>query len=171
MKTAIGIILIFVSLVIAGVWIWNGVYANYQWENSVLSNWSLSDKASTISSKAEYIDKFIASLKGAELADNDALIYKTADNNCSNNVKAVTTLRDRLDQIKGMDESSFQYQQAITQITEQEQGQADKLLGTLNGCWMKANHYFLWNPLGGAAYIVLILLGIVVGGFLMPWDE
>lgn len=167
MKKTIGILIILATVAGIGISIWNRVYADYEWNNLVLSNWSLSDKASTISAKAGYIDKFIASLQGAELADNDALIYKTADNNCANNIQAVTTLRDRLDQIKGMDESSFQYQQAIGQITQQEQGEADKLLGTLNGCWLKSHHYGLWNPFYLVGGIILGLFGFAVGGFLI----
>lgn len=159
----LGVIIFAAALIGAGFWIYSGVRANWEWENDVLSNWNLSDKASTIAAKADYIDKFVASLQSANLADNDALFWKTADNNCANNVQAVSTLRDRLEQIKGMDESSFQYQQAIQQITSQEQGEADKLLNTLSGCWYKANHYMLWNPLWNIAYVVLILVGIVGG--------
>lgn len=158
-----GSLLIVAALTVVGVWIYNGINASYQWENNVTSNWSLSDKASTIAAKSVYIDKFIAALQSANLADNDALIWKTADNNCQNNVQAVTTLRDRLDQIKGMDESSFQYQQAISQITAQEQGEASGTLNTLNGCWMKANHYYLWNPLYNLGYILLIVILIALG--------
>lgn len=157
-----GSFLIFLALFFVGFWIYNVVYANYQWENSVLSNWSLSDKSSTLDAKASYMDKFVSALQNSHLADNDALIYKTADNNCQNNIDAVTTLRDRLTQIKGMDETSFQYQQAIQQITSQEQGQADTMLATLNGCWMKTNHYNLWNPF----LIILYGIGIfILGGF------
>lgn len=135
------------AVVIGGLWVWDSVYADYQWNNEVLSNWTLSDKSSTLEAKSGYMDKFVSALQSSNLADNDALIYKTADNNCQNNVNAVSTLKDRLNQIKGMDESSFQYQQAIQQITAQEQGESDKLIGTLNGCWMKTHHYYLWNNL------------------------
>lgn len=164
MKT-LGSFLIFIAVVFAVIWIWQGVFANYQWENSVLSNWSLSDKSSTLEAKSLYMDKFVQALQSAHLADNDALLYKTADNNCQNNIDAVSTLRDRLNQIKGMDETSFQYQQAIQQITSQEQGEADTMISTLNGCWMKTNYYLLWNPwvvlLG--IFFILGFLGIGIG--------
>ena len=160
MKNIIATVFLLATLCGMGIRIYAVVSANWEWENNVLSSWNLSDKASTIAAKSQYIDKFIASLQSASLGDNDALIWKTADNNCANNVAAVTTLRDRLDQIKGMDESSFQYQQAIQQITAQEQGEAGGMLHTLKGCWMKANHYVLWNPFYVLGYILALIVGI-----------
>lgn len=171
MKKFIGILIILLVVTGIGLFIWKNVKADYEWNNEVLSNWSLSDKASTIAAKSAYIDKFIAALQSASLADNNALIYKTADNNCQNNVQAVTTLRDRLDEIKGMDENSFQYQQAIQQITDQEQGQADMLLDTLSGCWMKANHYFLWNGWYNLLTILGVVIGLVVGMVLIATND
>lgn len=167
----IGIVLVILASLGVITWIGFGVYANYQWSNTTESNWNLADKASTIQVKADYIDKFVAALKNGNLADNNALIWKTADNNCQNNINAVSTLKQRLDEIKTMDVSSFQYQQAISQITEQEQGQSEKLTGTLSGCWFKTNHYFLWNQILALLYFVLITLGFIVGGILIAQDD
>lgn len=158
MKTFFGF-----ALIIAGVlgligFVVLDVRAGYQWESEIYSNWQLSDKSSTLEAKADYIGQFIVALKSGNMGDHDALIYKTANNSCENNLKAVETLKGRLDEIKGMDTTSFQYQQAIQQITEQEQGEAHNLIGTLNGCWMKANHYFLWNPF----FISIFILGFIL---------
>lgn len=157
----LGSIMITVTVIGIVFGIWSMVHANYQWDNEVLSYWNLSDKSSTLQAKAEYMDKFISALENGNLADNNALIYKTNDNNCGNNVEAIRTLRNRLDQIKGMDESSFQYQQAIQQITSQEQGEADKLMETLRGCWYKTHHYFLWNIF---IFLGALLSIIIIGG-------
>lgn len=171
MKKTIGVILILVAVGIAVFGIWALIHSNYEWENSVLSNWSLSDKSSTLQAKSEYMDKFVSALRNGNLADNDALIYKTADNNCDNNVKAVETLRDRLNQIKGMDESSFQYQQAIQQITAQEQGESKELISTLNGCWMKTHHYFIWNIFACLGVFLSIFVIGFLGFLLLLGDE
>lgn len=146
MTKFIGAILLILAICSGVFLVWANIKESFDWNNTVMSNWSLADKSSTLEAKADYMDKFVTALQGSELADNDALIYKTADNSCPNNIKAVVTLRERLNQIKGMDESSFQYQQAIQQITSQEQGQADVLLDTLHGCWQKTHYYYLWNP-------------------------
>lgn len=163
----LGTFLIVIGLGTAVAWIWTGLYAGYEWDNQVLSNWTLSDKSSTLEAKSGYMDKFVQALQSSNLADNDALIYKTADNNCANNITAVSTLRDRLNQIKGMDESSFQYQQAIQQITAQEQGESDKLIGTLNGCWMKTHHYILWNGWFDVIGFLVVIGSILLGGILL----
>jgi hypothetical protein len=166
MRYIIGTFLLLSTLAFGVGMIWKGIYADYEWNNTAKSYWNLADKASTIQAKADYIDKFLSALKGAELADNNALIYKTADNNCANNVQAVSTLRDRLNEVRTMKVDSFEYQQAIQQITAQEQGEASALLDELNGCWMKANHYYLWNGwymLGAfLLFWVLLFISIVI---------
>lgn len=159
----IGTLLIVVSIALTILLAWKAIYANYQWTNEVYSNWTLSDKSSTLEAKSSYMDKFVSALQSANLADNNALIYKTADNNCANNVDAVSTLRDRLQQIKGMDENSFQYQQAIAQITQQEQGEATTMLDTLQGCWMKTHYYYLWNVFYILGMIAALILLFIVG--------
>lgn len=156
MKT-LGIILLTVGIILLGSYITYAVYSNFNWDNAVYSNWNLSDKSSTLQAKADYMDKFVLALQSNNLADNDALIWKTADNNCQNNINAVITLRDRLTQIKGMDETSFQYQQAIQQITSQEQGEASTMIQTLHGCYNKTHFYFLWNP-----FLVLLTILVLV---------
>lgn len=158
-----GVILIVLSISLSGVLIWRVINANYEWSNSVLSNWTLADKSSTLEAKSGYIDKFVQALQSNNLADNNALIYKTADNNCQNNIQAVSTLKDRLNQIKGMDETSFQYQQAIQQITAQEQGQADDMISALHGCWLKTHHYFLWNVFTAVGMFAGLILMLFVG--------
>lgn len=168
MKKSLGLTFMLLSFVGSGLWIWAFVHADYEWNNQVLSNWSLSDKSSNLAAKADYMGKFVSALQSTNLADNDALLYKTADNSCPNNIEAVTTLKQRLDQIKGMDEGSLQYQQAISQITAQEQGESTTLISTLNGCYMKANHYFLWNGWINALtfFVLLIMFGLGLGGLL-----
>lgn len=159
----IGTILLMLGIGLGVTFIWSAIYANYQWTNEVESNWSLADKTSTLKAKSEYIDKFILALRNGNLADNDALIYKTANNNCENNVKAVETLKQRLDEISGMDVTSFQYQQAIQQITEQEQGQATEMMSSLSGCWYKTYHYYLWNIFTSFGMLLLPIVLIIIG--------
>jgi hypothetical protein len=159
----LGTLFIVASIISIGVLIFAFVYSDWQWNNSVLSYWSLADKSSTIQAKADYIDKFVLALKSNNLADNDALIFKTADNNCENNIKAVSTLQGRLEEIKGMNPSSFEYQQAIQQITAQEQGQADSMLSNLNGCWLKTHWYSIWNPLLNILWLIIIGAFIIFG--------
>ena len=158
MVKTIGVLLVAAAVIGLGFLIWGEVYKDYQWENTVLSNWNLSDKSSTIEAKAGYIRAFVDALKNNDLADNDALIFKTPDNSCEKNIDAVVTLQKRLEEISGMSLSSFEYQQAIQQITAQEQGEANAMLATLKGCWTKTHWYILWNPL-----IILLWICLIIG--------
>lgn len=146
MQKSIGVILVLAALGLTSFFIFEIVKSNYEYENNYSSYWSLSDKASTISQKSDYIDKFVTSLDGSGLhGTNDALIWKTNNNAFDTNFQALESLQSRLHEIKGMDESSFAYQTAIQQITAQEQGQADDMLGVFEGCWLKVHYYWLWN--------------------------
>lgn len=44
-----------------------------------------------------------------------------------------------------MDANSFQYNTAIQQITQQEQGEAIDMLSVFQGCWYKENYILLWG--------------------------
>lgn len=165
MKT-IGSVLLTLGIILTGLYITYCIYANFSWENNVYSNWTLSDKSSTLQAKADYMDKFVTALQSNHLADNSALIWKTADTNCQKNIDAVITLKERLNQIKGMDETSFQYQQAIQQITEQEQGQADNMITTLKSCYNKTHYYFIWNPFL-VLFSILVLTALIIAGTML----
>jgi len=143
--------------------IWQGVIGHYRYDQTIYSNWSLADRASTISQKSEYINKFVSALRDSGLQGrHNALFLSTGKNSFDENFKALASLQERLNSIKSMDENSFAYQSAIQQITEQEQGQADDMLAVFSGCWWQANYYYLWN-----FFIIygLIILGIILIGF------
>jgi hypothetical protein len=157
---------LFGSLVITGALI-GGVFfvienvrADYEWQSAYGALWDLGVKAATIDKKSEYIDKFVAALDKSGLAGtNNSLFFPTENKGFDANMDALKSLQGRLHAIQKMDESSFQYQSAIQQITSQEQDEATDMLDVLSGSWMKVHHYYLWNPWWG--------LGIIVGLFLV----
>lgn len=165
MKKLIGASLLIISIIFIAIWITVGVRANYEWNSNYYSYWSLGVKASTIEQKSQYIDRFVTALQTAGLqGSNDALFFPTADNSFDSNFQALQSLQGRLHEIQKMDESSFQYQTAIQQITSQEQDDAGDMLNVLSGTWWKVHHYFLWNPwitfLGVVILIILILISM-----------
>lgn len=128
------------------------------YSNQHANYWDLADKSSSIEDKYIYIDKMVESLESSNLqGHHNALLYKNPSNNFDNNLKALTSLRDRLNEIKCMNVSSFEYQTAMSQITAQEQGEAEAMLAVIQGCWFKEHHFFLWNWIA-----VVIVIGIIV---------
>ncbi len=121
------------------------IHASFQYENTVESYWSLSEKASTLDQKSAYLDQFVAALDAAHLGGNGAWIWQTPDNDYGQNYTALKSLQKRMQEIKGMDVTSFQYQQAISQITAQEQGEATKLLSCIKDVWFNCDHTFFWS--------------------------
>lgn len=160
MKKLIGLVLTLGALTFGVLMIIMAFRASYQYEQDYSSYWSLADKASTISQKSEYIDKFVVALENSGLqGTNDALIWKTNNNAFDTNFQALKSLQSRLHEIKGMDESSFAYQTAIQQITAQEQGEASDMLNVFSGCWYKVHYYWLWNP--------WLVIGVIIMGTLL----
>ena len=131
------------------------VSQNYEWSNNYSSYWSLSTKASTIEQKSQYMDTFVSALQASGLqGSNDAFFLKTPDNSFDQNFVALQSLQSRLHDIKTMDVSSLQYQQAISQITSQEQDGGDAMISVFHECWLKVHYYWLWNQF---IFIPLIL--------------
>ncbi len=142
------------------------VKANYEWERDFGSHWSLADKASTIPQKAKHIDDFVNALEAANLdGTHDAAIFPTLDNSFDANLIALKTLRSRLQEMQTMDITGFAYQTAIQQVTEQEQGEAQKMIDVFAGAWRKKHHPTLWNWWGALVsfgYCILLAIGISI---------
>lgn len=135
----------------------------YQYERDHLSFWNLAEKASTIQQKAMYMDKFVASFQGKGFeGEHNAIIFKTQDNSFDKNYEALQSLKKRLDEIQKMNIASFEYQTAIQQITQQEQGEAHNLLDELSGVWWKRNYVFNWDWI--CAITVITSLIIITAG-------
>jgi hypothetical protein len=88
----------------------------------------------------------------------------TPNNELARNVDALRTLMQRLEQIQKMDPASFQYNTAIQQITEQEQGQAGAMLGVIRGCYDLQNYTMVWGWIFAVAITIDVAIIIVVIG-------
>lgn len=172
MTKVIGTFLVLSGLGLAVGLIMEGLNIHNQFETAIQSNWELSDRSSTLDAKAQYIEAYYNALESSGINGlSNALFYQNPTNDCATNIQVVKTLSDRLEQIKGMDESSFQYQQAIQQITAQEQGEAGDMTDTLHGCWLRANHYIYWNPIIALFMFIIPVFLLFMGGFLISYEE
>jgi len=165
MKTT-GIFIFFTFGIILILDIIYSVIGGYQYSKDYSSYWELSVKASSITKKIEGIDKFVAALESSPLRGKyDALFMETPNNSFDENFAALKSLQIRLHEISGMDITSFQYQTALAQITQQEQNESGKMLDVFDGIWWKDNHFFLWNWIGIINVIGSIIL-MCIGGFI-----
>jgi hypothetical protein len=148
------------------------VFADFEYENSIGSYWSLSEKASALDVKADYLNKFVAAVEAAHLEGNNAIFLRTPDNSIEQNMVALHSLQKRMNEIKGMDVTSFAYQQAIQQITAQEQGEASNLLGVIEGKWYLDHHFLLWDWIDVVKWI-FIAAGLIGGFFAtaLGWND
>lgn len=169
MKKA-GILLLLFGIVFSISRVVMRVSINFEYANKIGCNWDLSERASTIKQKSEYMDKFVKALEKCNLDGiNDAIFYPTPESDFSENLKAVKSLQQRLLDISSMDENSLAYQTALQQITAQEQGEAHQMTSTLWECWEQKYYYTYWNGLVVTGFILLQFL-LIVMGFTIAFD-
>lgn len=159
------ILLALISLMILALPMGTGMYANYTLERDYKQEWHLADKSSTIEAKSNHIDNFVKKVEDGyakgEFATYDAIIFKTDNNRFDKNLEALKTLAQRLDELEGMDPNSFQYNTAIQQITQQEQGEAQAMIGVFAGAYCLANYPLAWGWIGGSL-VLLSVIGLIV---------
>lgn len=155
------VLAIFSTLWFVGL-IVNAVMANYQYNNTIQSYWELGVKASTLGKKADYLDKYVAAIKGGGLADSSALWLKTPDESVEQNMVALESLQTRMHEIQGMDVSSFEYQQAMAQITGQEQGEAQTMLRVFKEAWYINHHFALWDWMAFVSFTTVMLGNVLL---------
>jgi len=142
--------------------------ANYEYSRTIGSYWDLSVRASTLDAKADYLNRFIATVDSAHLEGHNAVFFPTPENSVEGNIAVLKTLQKRMAEIRGMDVTSFAYQQAISQITAQEQDKAHALLGVIEGRWFLTHHPLLWDWIGIGLGVLLFAIADV--SFLI-WAE
>ena len=160
----IGWSLIIISVISLMIIIVVDVVAERDYNSRFGSYWELADRSSTLQAKEQYITQFVSNIQTNrdDFADYNAIIIKTPQNNFDNNLGAVITLRDRLQEVQKMNVSSFEYQLAIQQITGQEQGEADAMMNDIEGAFYLRNYPLLWNWICGIL-IFLILITLTIG--------
>ncbi len=169
-KALIGIVLVIIGLMLAGSQVVGYVLAENQYTVEIYNYWSLADKASTIEAKSMYMDKFVGALDNAGLQGSyNAIWLQNPDNSFDKNFEMLQTLQIRLHEIKNMNVSSFEYQQAMAQITAQEQGEAQEMLSVFEGVWYLNNHMRLWNWI----WVISVLFGcaLIIIGILLLDDD
>lgn len=140
------------------------IATNYSYTSEIESEWVLADRASTIEMKADHVNRFVIALEDADLTgSHDALFLKKPSNSFDDNLIAIKSLQERLDQIQQMDPLSFQYNTAIQQITEQEQGLATEMLGVFSGCYWKEHAILLWDWVAVLQITVTCIVALLAG--------
>jgi len=134
------------------------IYTNYECNRDLLSYWKLSAKASTLKQKSLYLDEFVANLEAAHLSGNNAVILKTPNNSYEQNMATLKSLQSRMEEIKGMDVKSFEYQQAMYQISAQEEGGVNGV-SDLIGVWYLDHHPSVWGWIDGVRWTLEVIFG------------
>jgi hypothetical protein len=149
------------ALVFGGLLVWNiaaDIQADNEFNRDVQGYWNLSVRASTLEAKSQYLNQYVAAIENAHLGGYDALIFKRPDNSYDSNIAVLKNLQTRMSEVKGMDVTSFAYQQAISQITAQEQDDARSLLSVFEGIWYLNHHPLLWDWIDGFKFLFLIFV-------------
>ena len=121
MKKTIGIFLIIVSVVLVMWLITNAIIANYRYDRDVESYYTLSVQASTAEKKLEYINIFENKIIENNLITGyGAIIFKKPKNDAFHQYEILKTIKERLISINSVNISSFEYQQAMYEMSRIE---------------------------------------------------
>lgn len=153
-------VMMWLFFVLSGFHAIQEIYTNYECNRDLRSYWKLSAKASTLKQKSLYLDKFVANLEAAHLSGNNALILKTPDNSYEQNMTTLKSLQSRMEEIKSMDVKSFEYQQAMYQISAQEEGGVNGV-GDLIGVWYLDHHPSVWGWIDVVRWTLEVLLAVI----------
>lgn len=133
-------------------------------------HWSLADKSSTIDAKKRHVENFYNALEmghaRGEFASYNAIIFQNPNNKFTENLKALKTLKDRLDEVDQMDPKTFEYNTAIQQITQQEQGEASEMLTNFFQSYMLSEHPITWDWISGVIGVTAICC-VLISGFII----
>lgn len=145
------------------------IYGGYRYKLDYSHHWELADKSSTIEAKQRHIEAFVSAIEdgclSGDFASYNALFMRQPSNSIDHNFEALKTLRDRLNEISTMSPSSFEYNTAIQQITQQEQGEAASMLRVFEGCYIMKNYFIAWEWVGLIPLLALIIFAFgLLGG-------
>jgi len=158
-----GIVLFLIGSALLFSIIATGVMGTYEYQKDYSSSWKLAYKASTIEQKLVYIDKYVTALEnGGFEGKHEAIFFKTPDNSFDKNLEAIKSLQTRLSEIQEMDPTTFEYNTAIYQITQQEQMEGKTLNETFAGIWWLDNYMLLWDWI--CTWVTIGILAIMFFG-------
>lgn len=111
---AIGLIYLFANLI-------GSVFVGYSFDSNIGQWFELSDKASTLDKKLDYLQKFDAAIQKYDLTEGQSTIFfPTKETSLEENYAVLLSLEQRLNQTSNLSVTSQEYQWAIRQITEDE---------------------------------------------------
>ena len=121
------------------------IYNWYIYDVRIGQYLSLSDDASTAEKKLEYIDKYIASINKYIHRNDARFVFKRERLTCDVQLIVLETLKQRLEETTRMNPESFEYQQAMAQISGQEYGHTlDSINSIIHSCWLRQNLFVVF---------------------------
>lgn len=139
-------IILVISILAICLYIIFGVVSHNKYNTNFDANWELSKSAATIEQKSIYIDKFVQAIENGGFDGKFDAIFNPNDNNSyEQNLIALKTLQQRLHELKSLPMTSFDYNTALQQITEQQCKMSNNIIYTFSGIWYKEHYILLWN--------------------------
>jgi len=163
MKMIIGALLVLFSLVVL---VWGLIACSYSYDVAVGQYVKLADDASTAQLKTDYLSQYTRAIDARILRNDARFIFKCERLTRDTQLKVIGSLMERLRDTTAMDPKSFEYQQAMLQLTGQEFDHTLQEVDIImQSCWLRQSPgmvfglWFSW---------LFFLVGILVG---IPRDE
>jgi len=121
MDNLFGLMFIGIILALTVIVPYQFISVGYSFDSNVGQWFELSDKASTIDRKLEYLGKFDAAVQKYGLTEGQSTVFfPTKETSLEENYIVLKTLLQRLNETSNLSVSSQEYQWALKQITENE---------------------------------------------------
>ena len=112
-------LIVFVTI-LAGTFL-DSLFLGYPYNANIGSYFDLSDKASKLDTKLDYLKQYSNALVESGLNEGQSTVFfQTKETSLEENYKVLQSLIERMEETKEMEINSFEYQTAIKQITEDE---------------------------------------------------
>ena len=114
------------------------IYYGYWYDVKVGQYVKLSDDASTADVKLQYLVKYAEQVKSLIKRNDARYVFKRERLTRDAQVRIIETLVERLKQASEMNPKSFEYQQAMAQISGQEYDHTlQEIDGIMRSCWLR----------------------------------
>jgi len=131
-----------------------GIYLSYGYDVKMGQYIRLADDASTAEAKLGYLQKYQEAVEQNIVRNQARFIFQKERLTRDRQLSILSTLKVRLQDAANMNQSSFEYQTAMNQITGQEFNHAlGELSRIISDCWLRQSAlavfglWFAWIPL------------------------
>ena len=159
---ALGICMVIMGIVLFIVSIVFVICFEYSYDKNFGQYLKLADDASTAKVKLDYFRQYKEAVMEIQ-RENAAYVFKQRQYTKSEQLKILDSLLKRLEDTSEMNEKSFEYQQAMYQISGQELNHTlNRINEIFKSCYLRSGAMAYWCIWNWIPMIIIFILGVIL---------